>query len=139
MNVGKGEAVGPKKVLLDTHVLIWWILGDRRLSAKAKRLIANEEVKILVSAASAWEISTKVRSGKLAEMAELVAHLPTILTEQKFAHLDITMSSALTAGSFEVPHRDPFDRILSAQALEERVPIISNDETLELFGVARVW
>jgi PIN domain nuclease of toxin-antitoxin system len=127
------------RALLDTHTLLWWLDGDRRLSLRARRYIQNEEHVIVVSAASAWEISTKVRIGKLPGAIEVAAALPALLAEQGFESLAITIAHALRAGGLPGPHRDPFDRMLIAQAQAEDLPLISNERIFDAFGLRRIW
>lgn len=127
------------KLLLDTHVLLWWLDGDERLIPAARSLIADESNEILVSAASAWEISTKVRIGKLPGAVEVAAKLPQIIVSQGFVALSITIDHALRAGVLPGPHRDPFDRMLAAQAQAENIPIISKDAVFDTYAVVRLW
>ena len=127
------------RVLLDTHTLLWWLDGDRRLSRRARSVIAADDHTVLVSAASAWEISTKVRLGKLPGATEVAAELPAILRQQNFEPLPITVVHALRAGNLPGPHRDPFDRMLIAQAHDEDLALVSNERVFDAYGVRRVW
>ena len=127
------------RVLLDTHAFLWWLDGDRRLSAVARRLIANNENIVLVSAASAWEIATKVRIGKLSGAAEVAADIGGSILGQRFESLDITVVHAQRAGALPGPHRDPFDRMLAAQAQVESLPIVTNDIVFDGYGINRIW
>ena len=127
------------RVLLDTHTLLWWLDGDRRLSRRARNLIADDDHTVLVSAASAWEISTKVRLGKLPGATKVAAELPAILRQQNFEPLEITVVHALRAGNLPGPHRDPFDRMLIAQAQDEDLALVSNQRVFDAYGVRRVW
>lgn len=124
-------------LLLDTHVLLWWLVGDGRLSDVRRAEILDDGARVLVSAASAWEISTKHRLGKLPLAEALVVNFSRILTEQSFETLDISVAHAVRAGRLPGEHRDPFDRMLAAQALIEGVPIVSADAQLDAFGVER--
>ncbi len=126
------------RLLLDTHALLWWLAGDKRLSPAARRAIGNENNAVLVSAASCWEIATKHRLGKL-DAGALVGQVGAVLASQSFESLDITIDHAERAGLMPGEHRDPFDRMLAAQAQAEGVAIVSNDETFDRYGVARVW
>lgn len=127
-------------LLLDTHTLLWWLDGDKRLPRKIRTLIANEtDHTIYVSAATAWEISTKVRIGKLPGAVEVAHTLTECLASQNFQSLPITIAHAQRAGLLPGPHRDPFDRMLIAQALHENFSIVSNDLVLDRYGVSRVW
>lgn len=127
------------RLLLDTHALLWWLDGDRRLSPKARRAISNESNTILVSAASAWEITTKARLGKLPGATEVAADVAGCVASQAFASMDITMLHAQRAGSLAGEHRDPFDRILIAQTQLEDVAIVSDDSVFDAYGVRRFW
>ena len=127
------------RLLLDTHAFLWWLDGSRRLPKRARALISEEANIIFVSAASAWEISTKSRLGKLPGAIDVAADLARIITAQAFTPLDITILHAQRAGHLPGEHRDPFDRMLAAQAQIEDLPIISNDEAFASFGVERIW
>ena len=127
------------RVLLDTHALIWWLAGDKALSARARRTIADEDNDIFVSAASAWEVSTKVRIGKLAGAGPLAVDFAREIRQQKFLALPISLEHAQVAGALPGEHRDPFDRMLVAQAREEKMALISNDRMFDAFGVQRIW
>jgi len=127
------------RVLLDTHTLLWWLDGDRRLSRRARNAIGAEGNTVLVSAASAWEISTKVRLGKLPGAIEVAAELPAILRRQNFDSLPIAIVHALRAGNLPGPHRDRFDRMLIAQAQDEDLALVSNERVFDAYGVRRVW
>lgn len=126
-------------LLLDTHALIWWLLGEVSLSAAARAGIAALENEIFVSAASAWEIATKSRIGKLPQGAALVANLPEALASQGFIALPITLAHGRAAGSLPGPHRDPFDRMLIAQAVLDDLTLVSNETVFDLYGVRRLW
>lgn len=125
--------------LLDTHALLWWLSGDGKLPATIRRLIGRDDSHIYVSAASAWEIATKVRLGKLPGAAAVLSDLEGELIRQKFQPLSISFEHAVLAGSFGFSHRDPFDRMIAAQALKERLPVLSGDEALDQFGIERRW
>ena len=127
------------RVLLDTHAFLWWLDGDRRLSRLARRAIADESNTVLISAASAWEISTKARLGKLPGAVEVAADVSACIASQTFDSLDITVLHAQRAGRLPGAHRDPFDRILAAQSQIEDLPIVSNDEIFDAYAVTRVW
>lgn len=127
------------RFLLDTHTLIWWMTRDKRLSRSAYSLIEEEDNVSFVSAASAWEIATKVRLGRLPAAAGLVQDFVADLTAQRIQILEINAEHGIRAGSLPGPHKDPFDRMLIAQALAENVPIVSNDRALDGYGVRRLW
>jgi PIN domain nuclease of toxin-antitoxin system len=127
------------RLLLDTHTFLWWLDGDRRLSPKARKYIADERHVILLSAASAWEITTKARLGKLPGALEVAADVAGAAASQGFTALDITILHAQRAGRLPGDHRDAFDRMLVAQAQLEDLPVLSNDGVFDLFGVTRFW
>lgn len=127
------------RLLLDTHALLWWLDGDRRLSLKARRAIANQSNTILVSAASAWEIATKARLGKLPGATDVAADVAACVAGQGFLPLDITMLHAQKASRLPGHHRDPFDRMLIAQSQMEDIALLSDDEAFDNFDVRRFW
>jgi PIN domain nuclease of toxin-antitoxin system len=127
------------RCLLDTHALLWWLDGDRRLPRTARTLIANGETVVFVSAASAWEITTKARLGKLPGATDVAGDVAAAVSGQAFVPLDITLLHAQRAGRLDSPHRDPFDRMLIAQAQIEGLPIVSGDDVFDAFGVERIW
>ena len=127
------------RVLLDTHAFLWWLDGDRRLSPRARRRIADAANAILISAASAWEITTKARLGKLPGATAVAADVAAALASQGFAALEISVRHAQRAGNLPGDHRDPFDRMLIAQAQLEDVPVVSNDPVFDGYGVRRIW
>lgn len=128
------------KLLLDTHALIWWWLDAPQLSAAARAAMADARHDIWVSAASAWEIATKQRLGKLPELPpDLAARWSALLEADGFRPLDISPGHALRAGGHPAEHRDPFDRLLAAQAEMEQAVLVSCDTALDPFGVRRLW
>ena len=127
------------KLLLDTHALLWWCTDDPKLSPTARNAIADEANEILVSAASAWEIATKHRLGKLQQASQAVSRFNELVTADDFTHLSITHVHALRAGAFDVDHRDPFDRMLAAQSEIERVPLVTLDPAFAMFGIRTYW
>lgn len=124
-------------VLLDTHALLWWATGDPALGKKVKRLILDGEARIIVSAATAWEIATKVRLGKLTWQSSLSVESYCAL--QGFERLAVTFTHAERAGSWKAMHGDPFDRMLAAQSQLEELVLATNDEKLRAFGVRTIW
>lgn len=127
------------RVLLDTHALLWWIAGDTRLSRRAMATIADETNEIFVSAASAWEIGTKHRLGKLPVAGPLAVDFGREMKGQDFRELPISWDHAQMAGLLTGSHRDPFDRMLIAQSTLERMALISNEERFDAYGVTRIW
>jgi PIN domain nuclease of toxin-antitoxin system len=127
------------RLLLDTHTLLWWLDGDRRLSRRARTALADEDNAIFVSAASAWELATKARLGKLPGALDVATDVAGCLASQGFLDLPITVHHAQRAGSLQIAHRDPFDRMLIAQAQMEDLPIVTNEALFDGFGISRVW
>jgi PIN domain nuclease of toxin-antitoxin system len=127
------------RLLLDTHALLWALAGNPRLSVGARDAISAPDAELLISSVSAFEITTKHRLGKLQEFAKIARNFPAILDELDHSILPIRFDHALLAGSLPVDHKDPFDRLLIAQARIERVPIVSNEALFGGFGVDRIW
>ena len=131
--------MGALTILLDTHAFLWAIAQPDHLSPAARRLVADSTVDILVSSASAWEIATKVRLGRLPDAQALVAAFSDHVQRLGAQELAISIRHALTAGSFAVAHRDPFDRVLAAQALLEGVPLVTRDPAFAAFPIHTIW
>jgi PIN domain nuclease of toxin-antitoxin system len=127
------------RLLIDTHVLLWWLDGDKRLVRRPRQLVQSEDNEILVSAACVWEITTKARLGKLPGALAVAEDVPACIVSQGFSSLSIAVEHAQIAGNLPGPHRDPFDRMLIAQAQAERIAIISADGALDGYGVTRLW
>jgi PIN domain nuclease of toxin-antitoxin system len=127
------------RLLLDTHALLWWLDGDRRLSRRARTAIGDVTNTVFVSAASAWELATKARLGKLPGALDVAHDVAGCLARQQFVGLEITVLHAQRAGGLRIAHRDPFDRMLIAQAQMEDLPIASNEALFDGFGIDRVW
>jgi PIN domain nuclease of toxin-antitoxin system len=127
------------RLLLDTRTLLWWLSEQPKLSATARNSIAHDDVQVIVSAASAWEICTKVRIGKLPSGHALCEDFHSVLARNGFEPLAISVEHGRVAGRLPGAHKDPFDRMLAAQALSENVPIVTNDAALAGFGVQVIW
>lgn len=127
------------RVLVDTHVLIWAGLAPARIGKRAATRLADRSNEVFVSAASAWEIATKVRLGKLPGAEALERDFVDSVQEAGYTLLSITTAHALRAGRLPGNHRDPFDRMIAAQALAEDIPILSADPKLDSFGITRIW
>jgi PIN domain nuclease of toxin-antitoxin system len=126
------------RLLLDTHVLIWWFNEPSRLSQKAYSLLRGSGNSIFVSAAAAWELAIKVNSGKV-DALSLISDLASHVAEEGFAELPISMQQAVRAGLLPRHHRDPFDRVLVAQAQDLGIPVLSADRVLDRYDVKRIW
>lgn len=123
------------RLLLDTHILLWAVLEPERLRPHLRTLLEDPDNALLVSAASAFEIATKHRLGKLLCAAILLERYAFALGELGASELPITTAHALKAGSWNTPHRDPFDRLLAAQASVEQLPLVSVDAVMPEFGI----
>jgi PIN domain nuclease of toxin-antitoxin system len=122
-------------LLLDTHALLWWLFDDPSLSERARAAITERANTVVVSSASAWEIATKWRLGRLREAEDAVHRLPALLHECGFETLPISIPHALAAGALTTTHRDPFDRMLIAQATLERLTLVTKDTAIStVFG-----
>jgi len=128
-----------KALILDTHALLWWFFDDPHLSEAARAAIAAPEHTVWVSAASAWEIATKTRLGKLPEAADMAEKLPHYLMKARFRELPISLAHSLKAGGLPGPHRDPFDRMLIAQAFATGRPVVTIDPVFRDYGVRTIW
>jgi len=127
------------RLLLDTHALIWWLTDDPRLPSPAKQMVRDPHATILVSAASAWEIATKFRLDKMPGVALIVPDVEGYVLREGFLSLAVTMHHAQLAGSLPGHHKDPFDRMLIAQALVESCTLVSNEAVFDRYGVTRTW
>jgi PIN domain nuclease of toxin-antitoxin system len=126
-------------LLLDTHAFLWWIAGDPALSLPARDAIALESNAVFVSAASSWKIATKFRIGKLPGVAAIVTDLAAVLDTQGFRSLPVSFIHGQAAGTLPGPHKDPFDRMLIAQAMAEGLVLVSNEDRFDAYGVRRLW
>jgi len=127
------------RLLLDTHAFLWWLAGDKRMTSRSRAAIADEANDIYVSAASAWEVATKVRLGKLQGAEFIAQEFGEHLALQGFTGLDITVEHGQRAGNLPGPHRDPFDRMLIAQAQAANLTVVSNEAVFDRYGVVRLW
>jgi PIN domain nuclease of toxin-antitoxin system len=127
------------RLLLDTHTLLWWLSEQPRLSATARNAISHDDAPVIVSAASAWEICTKVRIGKRPTAFAVCEDFHAVLARNGFEPLAITVEHGRAADRLPGAHKDPFDRMLAAQALIEDVPIVTNDAAFAGFGVKVIW
>lgn len=119
------------RLLLDTHVLLWWLDGDRRLGAEAAARIEHDETDVYVSAATAWEIAVKRAAGKLAAPFDVAAEIEN----EGFLPLGITVEHCVAAGGLPLHHTDPFDRMLVAQARTEGMWLITSDSAIRQYDV----
>lgn len=127
------------RALIDTHALLWWLFDDRRLSRRARGIIEDGANEILVSAATAWEIMTKHRLGRLPHANDVARDLAGALRRGGFAPLGISLEHAIEAGRLTSAHRDPFDRMLAAQSRLDGLALITNDGAFAALSVSTLW
>jgi PIN domain nuclease of toxin-antitoxin system len=125
--------------LLDSHVLLWWWFDPELLSAAVRELLVDPTTRVLVSAASVWELSLKHHQGKLPQLEQAIGDLPGLLQSDGFEALPIALAHGLRAGAYSQPHRDPFDRMLAAQAELERLVLLTADPQLSTFPCRVLW
>ena len=125
--------------LLDTCTLLWWWSEPERLSPRSRALIIDPLNKVFVSAASAWEVSTKYRIGRYPPGGRLIGEWRERILADQFLEMNITSFHALRAGSLPGNHRDPFDRMIAAQGILERLPVITSDMAISALGAERIW
>jgi PIN domain nuclease of toxin-antitoxin system len=125
--------------LLDTHTFLWFINDDETLSAYAKALIENTDNLIFLSIATLWEMAIKVSLGKLKVPMPFAAFMDTQLRDNDMKVLSISIEQLDLVASLPFHHRDPFDRLIIAQSLNERLPIIGRDTLFDVYGVKRYW
>ena len=127
------------RLLLDTHALIWWFGGGQRLSSRALEALEDQGNDVIVSAASGWEIATKYRARRLPDAAGLAEDIAGHMARENFQELPISMGDAVQAASLPEVHRDPFDRILIAQALSRDLTLVSIEPLFDRYDVRRLW
>lgn len=125
--------------LLDTHAALFWWSDPGRLSARAQEVIADSESSLMLSAASAWEIATKFRIGKLTDIGDPAANYRRLMEQNGFRSVVVTEDHAMKAGLLAGEHRDPFDRLIAAQALIEDLTVVTRDPALAAFGCRVIW
>jgi PIN domain nuclease of toxin-antitoxin system len=125
--------------LLDSHALLWWWFEPDRLSTAVRELLSDPATPVLVSAASVWELSLKHHQGKLPELNGAIDDLPGLLQADGFEALPISLAHGLRAGAYSQPHRDPFDRMLAAQAELDRLVLLTADPQLSTFPCRTLW
>lgn len=127
------------RLLLDTHTLLWWWADDPQLPAAARAALADESNEVLVSAATAWEIATKQRIGKLPPWPMPAGGFDALVAADGFGHLPVSAAHAWHAGSLAWPHRDPFDRMLAAQTLLEGLSLVTRDPVFAELPLPTLW
>lgn len=127
------------RLLLDTHALLWWVLDDPRLSARARRGIEATTNTIFVSAASAWEVAIKAAKGKLRLPPRAEHRIRDEMSAGGFQELAVTWDHGLAVRELAGPHADPFDRLLIAQSRLEGLTIVTNDQAIRRYSVDVLW
>ncbi|MBZ9648702.1 type II toxin-antitoxin system VapC family toxin [Sphingobium sp. 3R8] len=127
------------RLLLDTHVLIWWWTDRRLLPDTVDSMIESGADQIFVSSVSAWEIATKARLGKLPQLLPYLDRYQAAVADADFRQLNLTMRHGLHAGAYEALHRDPFDRMLAAQAELEGLVLVTRDPAFITFPCETLW
>ena len=126
-------------LLLDTHALIWWMTNSPSLPDTVRRLMLDKRNTIVISAASAWEMATKVRLGRLPAASDITRNFQEYLSQSGFESLPVSAEHGIRAGLLPGPQRDPFDRMLIAQAQAEDLTIVSNELAFDNYGIRRAW
>lgn len=127
------------KLLLDTHALLWFLLNDARLSSRARSIMVDPGNDLLVSPASFWEIAIKISLGKYTLGEEFATFMERQIVENDLTVLPITVRHASIVATLPFHHRDPFDRLLIAQAMMEQIPVLSVDTGFDAYPVIRIW
>jgi PIN domain nuclease of toxin-antitoxin system len=127
------------RYLLDTHAAIWWWTSDPKLGARAADVIGSHDAPIYLSAASVWEVAIKSNAGKLPEIVDFEHEYEPLMQANRFIRLMVTDAHALRSGSLTGAHRDPFDRLIAAQALIEDLTVITRDPEIAGFGCKVLW
>jgi PIN domain nuclease of toxin-antitoxin system len=127
------------RLLLDTHVFLWWNQADPRLSRRVRSLLSDPENSLYLSVASAWEMTLKVQSGKLDLPAATAVYIPARLNHYGMEALPVTLEHVLAASTLPAHHSDPFDRMLIAQGQVERLAIVTRDPQVRKYKVDTIW
>ena len=128
-----------KKLLLDTHTFIWWVEDAPQLSVNARKVLENIENECFLSLASSWEMAIKSSIGKLKLTLPIRDYVPEHLAANDFKQLSISFRHVARVESLKWHHRDPFDRLIAAQTIEEKMILVSADSIFDLYNVKRIW
>lgn len=127
------------RLLLDTHALVWWLNESPKLSGPARAAITDPANSVFVSAATAWELATKVRLGRFPEARKLIEEFHELLTAEEFETLEVTTHHGLYAGRIAGDRSDPFDRMIAAQAMTGDLQVVTVDAAIATLGATTVW
>jgi PIN domain nuclease of toxin-antitoxin system len=127
------------RYLVDTHVLIWWWDRSERLPKRVLDVLQGREHEVYISAVAGWEIAMKVRSGKLPSMNDRVHRYVADVVQDGFVHMPVAPDHGVTAGLLDGSHKDPFDRLIAAQAITEDLTVITRDPEIARFGCKVFW
>ena len=127
------------RVLLDTHVFLWWSENNPQLSKKALRILSDPANSLILSVASAWEIALKTQAGKLRIPEDAATYVPTRVAHYGIEILPIHLAHALALASLPMLHRDPFDRMLVVQSQIEKLPLVTADPVIRGYAVEAIW
>lgn len=127
------------RYLVDTHAFLWAILTPERLPERTRDIFFDREAELLISIATPWEMAIKAGIGRLEDGAAILANFEHLLRVGGYVFLEASLHHAIRSGLLPRHHKDPFDRLLIAQALDLHIPILSGDENLDLYGVRRIW
>lgn len=134
-----GKIRSVSRLLLDTHAVLFWWAGSAKLGSRVQEAVGASDASVFLSTASAWEIATKFRIGKLGFVGDPTTHVPRLMEAHGFTFLPVSARHALVAGSLEGDHRDPFDRLIAAQALVEDMTVVTRDPEIAAFGCEVLW
>jgi PIN domain nuclease of toxin-antitoxin system len=126
------------KFLVDTHTLLWAVRFPEELTDRARNILSDSTAELLVSIAVPWEMAIKSSAGKL-NTADILDDFDSLMEAAGYRMLDTSTKHVIQSGRLPLHHKDPFDRLLAAQALDLRIPIISCNELLDRYGVRRIW
>jgi PIN domain nuclease of toxin-antitoxin system len=124
--------------LLDTHVFLWLLRAPEVLPAAVREVAADRSQTLVLSAVTPWEMAIKQTTGKL-NAAEILDNFERVSAQAGIGILETTIRQLIRGGRLPLHHKDPFDRLLAAQALDLRIPLISHDQVFDLYGVRRIW
>jgi PIN domain nuclease of toxin-antitoxin system len=127
------------RVLIDTHAILWWLAGDKRLPKTARRILEHSAHERLVSFVSLWEIAIKMSAGRLLVHDLSFSEVAAELRKHNFQFLPVRIGDLERLSSLPWHHRDPFDRLLIAQSLEEDIPLMTSDQSMKDYALQTIW